>query len=146
MNQSNDHPPHGKTAPLPESCTDGKKDSSSQADGGTDAKVGLLYSCRSLDTLFDYWGFDNMRTQQVSPWIDPYDFSGGEVVRAVCSNVAPSTMVSAVLGSAKMAGLTCDMRERHRIERAGNPKSASKKCVSTRRSLRRVLRRKRKVK
>jgi hypothetical protein len=108
--------------------------------------VELLCSCRSLDTLFDYRGFDNVQTQQVSPWIDPYDFSGGEVVRAVCANVAPSTMVSAVLGSARMAGLTCDIRVRDRIERAGNPKSASKKGVSTRRSLRRLLRHKRRVK
>tara|TARA_R100000353_G_C6475614_1_gene187721 strand:+ start:448 stop:888 length:441 start_codon:yes stop_codon:yes gene_type:complete len=146
MHQSDDHQSLDRTVQPLEPFADGEKGSFSQASCGTYAKVELLCSCLSLDTLFDYWGFNNVRSQQVSPWIDPYDFSGGEVVRAVCANVAPSTMVSAVLGSAKMAGLTCDMRVRQRLKITGNPKKATQKSVSTRRSLRRVLRHKRKVK
>ena len=68
------------------------------------------------------------------------------MVRAICSNATPSTMVAGALTSARSAALTCDILSRDRIKRAGNPNPASKKSVSTARSLRRLLRHKRKVK
>jgi len=146
MNHSDDHPPHGRTAQAHDGCESGEMHLNTPSCDEGDASVLRLDSFRSLDSLFDYEGFSGIRSQQVMPWIDPYDFGGGEVVRAVCSNAAPSTMVAGAVSAAKSVALTCDMLSRDRIKRAGNPKVASKKTVSTTRSLRRLLRHKRKVK
>jgi len=116
-----------------------------QPSAENDAKVSLTCSARSFDCIAPlYNGFTNVYDQSIITWVDPYESSGGQWVRAACSNVAPSLWNHATRDNAKRVGRNRDIAQSTRLERAGKTEPESRAGVSTSRSVRRLLRRGRK--
>lgn len=142
MNHPSDPPPGDKT---PEAPQDGQHDGSSQyapPSDVDDAKGVTIQTCRSLDSIAPvYRCFDIVHSQQIIPWIDPYDSSGGRWVRAVCSNTPLHVWTRARLFEARNTGRTSRIAEWHRLQALENPRLVKPEGVSSARSARRLLRR-----
>jgi hypothetical protein len=118
---------------------------SAQSSDETDAKDSLTCNARSFDCIAPvYHGFFSVYAQIIMPWIDPYDFGGGQWVRAACSNVAPVVWLQATADNAKRVGQNRNIAESIRLEKAGNSGTPAVRSVSGARSARRLLRRGRK--
>lgn len=142
MNHSSDPPPGDRTPEAPlDVPLDGSRQNAPPSDVD-DTKVVTIQTCRSFDSIAPvYRCFGIVHSQQIIPWIDPYDSSGGQTVRAVCSNTPLHVWTRARLYDARNTGRTSRIAEWHRLQALENPRLVKPEGVSATRSARKLLRR-----
>jgi hypothetical protein len=142
MNHSSDHPPGDKTPEAPQDVPHDVSRPNAPPSDATDTKALTIQSCRSFDSIAPVYGcLGIVHSQQIIPWIDPFDSSGGPWVRAVCSNTPLHVWTLARLYGARNTGRTSRIAKWHRLQALENPRLVKPEGVSATRSARRLLRR-----